>query len=93
MPRPATARIEVRVSPEVKTRIEYAARLDDTSVATSSSLRLRSMPEDVVRQHHTHTLVPADFFDSLIEALDEPAEANDALVNAIRESHSRARQF
>ena len=93
MPRPATARIEVRVSPEVKTRIEYAARLDDTSVSDFVLAAAKERAEDVVRQHHTHTLVPAEFFDSLIAALDEPAEANDALVNAVRASHSRTRQF
>jgi uncharacterized protein (DUF1778 family) len=93
MPKPANARIEVRVSPAVKARIEYAARLDDTTVSDFMLAAAKERAEDVVRQHHTHTLVPADFFDSLVEALDEPVEANDALTNAIRKSHSRTRQY
>jgi len=89
----ATARIEVRVSPEVKARIEYAASLDDTSVSNFVLAAAKERAEEVVRQHHTHTVVPAEFFDSLIAALDEPAEANDALVKAIRRSRSRADQL
>jgi uncharacterized protein (DUF1778 family) len=89
----ATARIEVRVSPEVKARIEYAASLDDTSVSNFVLAAAKERAEQVVRQHHTHTVVPAEFFDSLIAALDEPAEANDALVKAIRRSRSRTDQL
>jgi uncharacterized protein (DUF1778 family) len=88
-----TGRIEVRVSPALKARIEYAARLDDTSVSNFILTAAEERAEDVVRQHHSHTLVPADFFNSLLEALDEPAEANEALVRAVRKSHSRAREF
>lgn len=89
----ANARIEVRVSPAVKARIEYAARLDDTSVSNFILAAAQERAEDVVRQHQTHTSVPAEFFDSLIAALDEPAEANDAMVRAIRRSHDRARKL
>lgn len=87
-----TGRIEVRVSPELKARIEYAARLDDTSVSNFILTAAKERAEDVVRQHHSHTLVPAEFFDNLLEALDEPAAANDALVRAVRKSRARARQ-
>jgi uncharacterized protein (DUF1778 family) len=88
----ATARIEVRVSPEVKARIEYAASLDDTSVSNFVLAAAKERADEVVRQHHSHTVVPAEFFDGLIAALDEPAEVNDALVQAIRRSRSRADQ-
>jgi len=89
----ATARIELRVSPEVKARIEYAASLEDTSVSNFVLAAARERADEVARQHQTHTVVPAEFFDGLIAALDEPAEANDALVKAIRRSHSHADQL
>lgn len=89
----ATARIEVRVSPEVKSRIEYAANLEDSSVSNFIVAAAKARAEDVVRQHHTHTLVPADFFDDLLDALDQQAETNSALTEAVRRSHSRAAQF
>lgn len=88
----ASARIEVRVSPAVKARIEYAARLDDTSVSSFILDAAKERAEDVVRQHQSHTVVPAEFFDNLIAALDQPDEANDALVKAVRTSHARARR-
>jgi uncharacterized protein (DUF1778 family) len=89
----ASARIEVRVSPDVKARIEHAAALDDTSVSNFIIAAAKDRAEEVVRQHQTHTLVPADFFDSLLAALDQPVEANSALTRAVRRSHSRAAEF
>jgi uncharacterized protein (DUF1778 family) len=86
-----TGRIEVRVSAELKARIEYAARLDETSVSNFILTAAKERAEDVVREHHSHTTVPADYFSSLLEALDEPGTANEALVRAVRKSHSRAR--
>jgi uncharacterized protein (DUF1778 family) len=88
----ATARIEVRVSPDLKRRIEYAARLDDSSVSNFVLAAAKERAEDVVREHHGYTSVPAEFFDNLLAALDEPVAANEALVRAVRRSHSRARR-
>lgn len=44
------------------------------------------MPNEVLA---THTIVPADYFDRLIAALEEPVETNEALHKAAR----RPRQF
>lgn len=86
----ATARIEVRVSPEVKARIEDAASLGDTTVSNFVIAAATARADDVLRRHETHTTVPAAFFDDLIASLDEPAQANPALVAAIRRAHTRA---
>jgi uncharacterized protein (DUF1778 family) len=89
----ATSRIEVRVSPEVKSRIESAAALDDTSVSNFVVAAAIQRADEIVRQHQTHTTVPATFFDDLIASLDEPAEVNPALAKAARRSRARADQF
>lgn len=89
----ATARIEVRVPPEVKARIESAAALDDTSVSNFVIAAATERADEVVRQHETHTSVPAGFFDDLIASLDQPAEVNRALAKAALRSRSRAAQF
>ena len=85
----ADARIEVRVSAAVKTRIEYAARLDDLSVSGFVVAAAEQHADEVVRRHQKHTVVPADFFDALIAELDEPAVANPALTAAVRRSRAR----
>jgi uncharacterized protein (DUF1778 family) len=89
----ATARIEVRVSPEVKSRIESAAALDDTSVSNFVIAAATVRADEVMSQHERHTSVPAGFFDDLIASLDQPAEVNPALAKAARRSHTRAAQF
>lgn len=89
----ATARIEVRVSPDVKAKIEYAAQLDASTVTNFVVAAAEDRAEEVLRQHETHTVVPADFFDLLIASLDETDVASPALVKAARRSRARARQF
>jgi uncharacterized protein (DUF1778 family) len=44
--------------------------------------------EDVIASAHT-TVVPGDFFDALWDALDEPAQANERLTQAFKESRER----
>jgi uncharacterized protein (DUF1778 family) len=89
----ATARIEVRVPPQVKARIESAATLEDTTISSFVVAAATERADEVVRQHETHTTVPAEFFDALIASLDEPAEVNPALAKAARRSRARAAQF
>jgi uncharacterized protein (DUF1778 family) len=89
----ATARIEVRVPPEVKARIETAAALGDTNLSNFVIAAATERADEVMRQHETHTSVPAGFFDDLIASLDEPAAVNPALARAARRSHARAAQF
>jgi uncharacterized protein (DUF1778 family) len=89
----ATARIEVRVSPQVKAHIENAAALEDTSVSSFVVVAAAERADEVIRRHETHTAVPAEFFDALIAALDEPAVVVPALEKAARRSRARAAQF
>lgn len=89
----ATARIELRVTPEIKGRIEHAAALDATSVSAFVVEAAASRADDVLRQHGTSTVVPADFFDQLIAALDDAVVADDATVEAIRRSRARGAQL
>ena len=86
----ATARIEVRVTPQLKARLESAATLEDTTLSSFVIAAATERADEIVRQHETHTSVPAEFFDALIASLDEPAEVNPALAKAARRSHTRA---
>jgi uncharacterized protein (DUF1778 family) len=73
----ATARLEVRVRPESKARIERAAALVHAPVSDF----VRSAAEE---RAETLTRVPAEFFDDLLAALDAPAEPSSALARAAR---------
>jgi uncharacterized protein (DUF1778 family) len=77
----------------VKARIESAAMLEDTTISNFVVAAAAERADEVVRQHETHTSVPAEFFDALIASLDEPAEVNPALAKAAARSRARAAQF
>lgn len=80
----ATARLEVRMTPEEKSRLEYAAAL--TSVPVSEFVRsaVEEHLEKVLLKHEARTVVPAEYFDALIASLDEPDVVNPAIVAAGR---------
>lgn len=79
-----TSRLEVRVRPESKARIEHAAALLDAPVSDFVRSAVEERVEQVIAAHQAHTRVPAEFFDELLAALDAPAEASDALTRAAR---------
>lgn len=78
----ASTRFEFRVRPETKQQIEHAAGLVHESASDFVRAAAERRAEEVLRDHDVVTVVPADFFDRLIAALDEPAQANDALKRA-----------
>jgi uncharacterized protein (DUF1778 family) len=78
----ATARLEVRVRPEVKARIEHAAELAQVPVSDFVRSAAEERADRVLAEHQTQTRVPADFFDALLDALDAPPRANPALAAA-----------
>jgi uncharacterized protein (DUF1778 family) len=80
----ATARLEVRLDPEAKTRIAFAAELDQRPVSDFVRSAIEARVDQVIRQHEARTNVPADFFDDLLAALDEPDQPNEALRRAAR---------
>ena len=78
----ATARLEVRVRPESKARIERAAALVNSPVSEFVRSAAEARAEQVMAEHEAHTRVPAEFFDALLAALDAPAEPSGALIRA-----------
>ena len=78
----ATARLEVRVRPEVKERIEQAAELARVPVSDFVRTAAEERADRVLDEHLTHTRVPAAFFDALLDALDAEPQASPALSAA-----------
>jgi uncharacterized protein (DUF1778 family) len=80
----ATARIELRVEPEFKESIEYAAKL----TKQSSSDFIRKAVEDGIWQaledNERVTRVSPTEFEELLAWLDEPAQPNEALAETLR---------
>ena len=86
---PASARLEFRVRPERKARIERAAELVRESVSEFARTAAEEKAERVIREHEATTTVPAEFFDDLLDALDAAPRANAALARAAQ----RAREM
>lgn len=82
----ASARFEFRLRPEAKNRIEQAAELVHESTSDFARTAAEERADRVLRQHLATTVVPASFFEELLQALDEPAEPNAALRNAAHRS-------
>jgi uncharacterized protein (DUF1778 family) len=78
----ATARLEVRVRPESKARIEHAAALVDVPLSDFVRSAAEERAERVMAEHETQTRVPSEFFDELLAALDVPGEPSTALARA-----------
>ena len=81
MSRAASTRLEFRIRPDAKKRIQQAADLLAVPVGDFVRSAAEAEAEVVIKQSGT-TEVPADFFDSLMVALDEPAKANPVLARA-----------
>ena len=77
-----STRFEFRVKPEAKQRIEHAAQLVHESASDFVRAAAEQRADEVLREHEVITRVPADFFDELIAALDEPPAPNPALRRA-----------
>jgi len=70
-----TERIEIRTDPDSAARIAQAARAQSTTVS-AFVLEAVIAAADLVLARADHTLMPADQFDELMAALDEPDEAH-----------------
>jgi uncharacterized protein (DUF1778 family) len=81
-----TDRIEARVEPARAERIRYAADLAHTSMSAFVVDAAVEKAERVIAEHR-ETVVPSDFFDSLLAALDETTS-----VPALRKAAARARR-
>ena len=80
----ATARLEFRVSPQQKSKIERAAELSGESVSMFARTAAEEKADRLLREYEATTVFPAEFFDELIAAFDAPAQANPGLHNAAR---------
>jgi len=67
-------RVEARLSPEDRERIERAARFEGRSLSSFIVDAAIDRAEQVLAES-TVTVVPADYFDQLVAALDEPDRA------------------
>lgn len=78
----ATARLEFRVSPSDRARIEHAAELIGEPASTFARNAAEARADEILREYEATTRLPGEFFDSLyeaLEALDAPAVPNAAL--------------
>lgn len=82
-----TDRMEARVSPEERERIERAASVSGLSTSAFMVGAAVERAEAVIAEATT-TTVPADYFDELLAALDEPERAP-RLAKAAKNAHQR----
>lgn len=80
----ATARLEVRVRPDSKARLERAASLSNVPLSDFVRSAAEDRAERILADHESTTRVSAEFFDDLLAALDAPAVANPNLARAAR---------
>jgi uncharacterized protein (DUF1778 family) len=85
----ASARLEFRLDPVERIRIERAAELAGEPVTSFARAAAEERADRILREHDATTMVPAAFFDDLIAAMDAPAQANPALAAAARELAER----
>lgn len=86
------SRFEFRVKADSKQRIEHAANLVNESTSDFVRAAAERRAEEVLLDHDVVTRVPADFFNQLIEALDEPPKANAALKRGARRAQRVVRR-
>lgn len=84
-----TDRLETRLSPKERARIERAASMAGVSMSAFMVGAAVDRAEEIIAAATT-TVVPADYFDGLLAALDEP-EAAPRLERAAKRSRRTAR--
>jgi uncharacterized protein (DUF1778 family) len=84
-----TDRMEARVSPEQRERIERAASATGLSASAFMVGAAVERAADILAEMTT-TTVPADYFDELLVALDKP-ERSAQLTRTAKQAHRRRR--
>lgn len=74
-------RVEARIAPEGHSRLKVAAELSHTSVSAFLVTAGIEKADRLIAEHNA-TVVPGDFFEELLVALDAPPVANPALARA-----------
>lgn len=85
-----TERVEARVSPDERERIERAAVFAGESMSAFMVSAAVQRADDVIAERSA-TVVPADYFDELLAALDEPAERAPRLAAAAKKARRQRR--
>ena len=78
----ASTRFEFRLRSEAKRRIEHAARLAQESTSDFVRHAAERSADEVLMDHDAVTVVPPEFFDRLLAALEEAPEPSPALARA-----------
>ncbi len=84
-----TDRMETRVSPEERERIERAASVAGLSASAFIVSAAVERADEIIAEVTT-TTVPADYFDELLKALDKPGAAP-RLAKAVEQVNRRGR--
>jgi uncharacterized protein (DUF1778 family) len=79
-----TARIEFRAEPEREERIRYAAELAHQSVSSFVLDAAADRADDLIAASSV-TVVPDEFFDTLLDALERPPVKNEALARRAKQ--------
>lgn len=80
----ASARLEFRVRPDNKSRIERAAELVHEPVSEFARGAAEEKADRIIREYEATTTVPAAFFDDLLDALDAAPRPSVALSRAAK---------
>lgn len=86
-----TARIELRAAPEQEQRIRSAAGLVNQSM-TAFMLAAAVERADAVIATWSTTTVSPEFFDQLLQALDQPPTPNQELAGAVQRRRAALHQ-
>lgn len=78
-----TARFEFRVDPDSKTEIEKAAAVAGESASDFARRAAVERAQAILRQQFV-TVVPPDYFDTLMAELDAPAQSNERMRAAVQ---------
>jgi uncharacterized protein (DUF1778 family) len=78
----ASTRFEFRLRPQAKKRIEHAAKLVDESASDFVREAAERSADEVLLEHDAVTIVPAEFFDQLLSALEEKPKPSTTLRRA-----------
>jgi len=90
-PVPANSRLEVRLAEDAKDKLNQAAELVDEPLSEFVRRAAEARADRVLRDQFV-TVVPSDYFDRLLAALDEPDVGDDRLARAAQRARSVVRQ-
>lgn len=85
-----TERVEARVSPDQRHRIERAASFSGESMSSFMVTAAVARADEVIAAQ-TSTMVPAEYFDALLAALDESPEPSPNLAAAAKRARRQRR--